>query len=374
MKITYILGNGFDIQLGLKSRYSDFLDEYTVVTDDDNDNIKAFKKVLISSKGRELWSDAEKAMGIYLREFSDESIRAYTEQIADFETKMIEFLEEEQARCDFSAKEKIRKVFSDFIFNSFNDVLNNRSQELDLDKHESHTVNFLSFNYTNLIDRVLDTFPNRNIRDRKYGAVSFIDKFGKILHVHGTLDSQIIMGVNDEKQLDTAGGVTINERLKWMFIKPVQNIQSNNAWDASAKKMIDESDIIAVYGVSFGITDKMWWEYLKKWLSHSAIHKLVVFKRDANESLNRKLTWQVLDSEDDLRRDILEKLTVEKDNIQKLRDQVYIVLNTTRLNMKDSLRHMLPMSFPTLPMPLSSIETLPNEDLNGILDLTPVGR
>lgn len=46
MNITYILGNGFDIQLGLKSRYCDFLAEYVKPKDEDSENVRAFREYL----------------------------------------------------------------------------------------------------------------------------------------------------------------------------------------------------------------------------------------------------------------------------------------------------------------------------------------
>ena len=36
MNITFIIGNGFDLGLGLKSSYEDFYNEYCVVTENDN--------------------------------------------------------------------------------------------------------------------------------------------------------------------------------------------------------------------------------------------------------------------------------------------------------------------------------------------------
>ena len=41
MNITFLIGNGFDLNLGLKTTYHNFLDYYYLkIIDDDNDNIK----------------------------------------------------------------------------------------------------------------------------------------------------------------------------------------------------------------------------------------------------------------------------------------------------------------------------------------------
>lgn len=44
MQITFLIGNGFDIGIGLKTRYEDFYKEYCIIRENDNDNIKNFKK------------------------------------------------------------------------------------------------------------------------------------------------------------------------------------------------------------------------------------------------------------------------------------------------------------------------------------------
>lgn len=40
MNITFLIGNGFDLELGLKTRYIDFLAEYT--KEDNDDSTKRF--------------------------------------------------------------------------------------------------------------------------------------------------------------------------------------------------------------------------------------------------------------------------------------------------------------------------------------------
>ena len=73
MNITYFLGNGFDLQIGLKTSYADFLKEYVNVYSSDNKIIKNFKEYLKTKKSKwaeMFWSDAEEAMGKYLSNFT----------------------------------------------------------------------------------------------------------------------------------------------------------------------------------------------------------------------------------------------------------------------------------------------------------------
>ena len=339
MKITYIVGNGFDRQMGLASAYSDFLEEYIKPKDNDSTNIKEFKKYLSQDESRELWSDAEYGMGQHLCDFSDASIEDYTERVTDFEEKLIDYLTLEQEKCCFNNENEIKTVFTDFLFNSYHDVLNNRGNGVSPNHAEHSYYSFVSFNYTDTLDRIIATCVEKNsFRNRTVKSSEYRDVFHGIHHVHGTLEDGIIMGVNDESQLKTNKSINLNDQLRWTTIKPRINSASGNNWDAPAKAKISESDIVAIYGVSFGETDKMWWHYLKEWLSSNGNHKLIWFVRDS-QTVNPRILHQMISYDINKRTELLNKLGFTNDDpkYNDLLDQVFIIRNTERLNLKDLL-------------------------------------
>jgi len=67
MNIVYLIGNGFDLNLGMKTSYTDFYNYYlSLPRDNDNNAIKRFKRKL--AKNFNNWSDLEYALGTkYLR-------------------------------------------------------------------------------------------------------------------------------------------------------------------------------------------------------------------------------------------------------------------------------------------------------------------
>ena len=62
MSIVHIFGNGFDLNLGLKTSFSDFLPHYVNI-DSSSNAVLAFKASI--SKDIELWSDLEIELGKY---------------------------------------------------------------------------------------------------------------------------------------------------------------------------------------------------------------------------------------------------------------------------------------------------------------------
>ena len=60
MNIVYLIGNGFDINIGLKTRYKDFYDYYLALdSSGDNEHVKKLKEHLKEtlSTDDKYWSD-----------------------------------------------------------------------------------------------------------------------------------------------------------------------------------------------------------------------------------------------------------------------------------------------------------------------------
>lgn len=341
MNITFILGNGFDIQCGLTTRYSDFLKEYTIIQKGDSENIKRFKAYLSKAENQELWSDAEKAMGLHLKEFSRSDIADFTDRIMDFETKMVEYLDAQQDMCCWDRADEIGKIFKDFISESFRDVISMRASEIDIWNNKwSNSYHFITFNYTNLLENIIQSIVSDMalpvaFRSRHIDQSNYLDVLVDIHHVHGELGSSIIMGVNDESQLKTGYGLELTNRLKGQLIKPEMSSAINHSWDIPAKQTIQDSDIIAIYGVSFGITDNLWWEEICTWLEKDPSHKIVAFIRDKNILPNFRLVWKIAEYEREQQSKILQSLGYTEDYpyYDQLMKQIYIIVNTTRLNL-----------------------------------------
>lgn len=340
MNITYILGNGFDIQLGLKSRYSDFLEEYIKPKGSDTVNVSEFKKYLKNHNDCMWWSDAEVAMGEHLGEFTNETIDKYTEQMENFEDELGEYLDCEQSRCIWEDYTEIGERFIKFLETSFEDIFNNRTISVG---ERDRQYNFISLNYTNTIDKILecckkvkrgDVIHKDLINNRWRDGV-----LGQLCHVHGDLKSQIIMGVNDESQLRVNDRLTVGDVLKWQFIKEDMSKASNHTEDRKARNLIANSDVIAIYGVSYGESDARWWSEIAKWLKGNTDHKLVAFIYEESMSYKPRVPWSRAKHEEKIRKEILGKLGINDEKIfNELKGQVYLIRNTEKLNLQELIR------------------------------------
>lgn len=67
MNITFLIGNGFDLNIGLSTTFSDFLERYVEVSLSDTAIIQHFKSSVL--KDTELWANAELAFGAATQQF-----------------------------------------------------------------------------------------------------------------------------------------------------------------------------------------------------------------------------------------------------------------------------------------------------------------
>ena len=113
MNIVYLIGNGFDINIGLKTRYKDFYDYYLALdSSGDNEHVKKLKEHLKEtlSTDDKYWSDLEIALGAYTTNFSSlEELELAYNNINDRFREFIQTIEEEKLDISKFNIEKLKK-------------------------------------------------------------------------------------------------------------------------------------------------------------------------------------------------------------------------------------------------------------------------
>ena len=107
MNITYLVGNGFDLNLGLETRYADFITVYKNQVLSDK-NLENFRWSVASNLA--LWSNAELAFGKCTKDFANAS--DFCDCHADFCTELASYLDKQEDRLHFdSLQELIPDIF-----------------------------------------------------------------------------------------------------------------------------------------------------------------------------------------------------------------------------------------------------------------------
>lgn len=293
MNITFLVGNGFDINLGLQTSYKDFYKWY-IKQESSDENIKKIKEYIkedIQDNNGEKWSDLEAALGECTGEF--DNFEGFFNCHIDITKKLREYLKEEEKKFNLeNISEKqlddMRKSLLNFYkglrdedYNQFYNLLEN-----DI-KNRSSFINFISFNYTFALDNIVKKMSEKSLK-LATNSNNIQYSFGvnkKVIHVHGFLDDSPILGVNDESQVKNKA-LFENTYFKGLIIKEEAVNIKRTDWQRRAENIIKNSNIICIYGMSLGNTDYKWWELIKGWLSIADNRYLIIYLRIKDNELN----------------------------------------------------------------------------------------
>ena len=319
MGVTFLIGNGFDLNLGLKTRYTDMYESY-IKSESKSAIIDKFKKDLQKEEHNhyENWSDFEMGMAQYAENFTDEN--EFIECIRDFKAHMVKWLKREEKGLlkDLWSKIDYGKIKAS-VLNFYSGCTPNNQYNIlkVMFVNSICNFNFITFNYTTILDEILFEISG------SYDAIgkSKYNIKDNIIHIHGDLDHDVVLGVDNEKQVKS--GFDITRKTDMAFIKPV----FNNAFDQrrveNAKKSITENSVICAYGLSLGESDEMWAKTLKNWLLANPQHHLIYYVYDETQIPSYNYD-EKMEKEDELKQELYKKLKLTETQIPSVRNRIHI--------------------------------------------------
>lgn len=288
MKITFLIGNGFDLNIGLKTTYSDFVSEYSKIKETSEILDKLHTHI---NKNSELWSDAEIALGMYTNEFRTGEGDKFTKCHKDFCEHLAIYLKRQEELMDYeTSKEKIKKAFA--RLNSISRNFPSQEREALESLYKKHlaealSFQFICFNYTFTLDKCLEIVRQNPavLGSHKYKSRDLKHSVGTVCHIHGTVDGEMIFAVNDESQIANISifDCEYGDLYKNFLIKKQANESFQENTDEKGKNILDQSQIIYIYGMSIGMTDKLWWNRICDWLGASNDHHIIIQKYEMPE-------------------------------------------------------------------------------------------
>ena len=282
MNILYIIGNGLDIAHHLKTSYQEFFQHYLAIQTKDVDI--ASMKTDIEKNRYKTWSDLEIGLGLYSGKCSSKEV--FLKCLADLKTNLKRYLEGELEKIKLYDKTSLKRLYElDDLFEP--EPLERYRAFLSDYPNESNDIDIITLNYTPTLEAITG-FEGTPVR------LNAMDELNSILHVHGTLDNMMTMGVNDASQIANASlssDIDVIEE----FIKPEYNDACMNNKNNACKALIEEADIIVIYGSSVGPSDDIWWKLIGKRLVANDYPLLVYLPFDENKNLatepNRLRRW-----------------------------------------------------------------------------------
>lgn len=220
MKII-IIGNGFDLSLGLKTSYKDFIesDYFTSLLNENN----TLALHLLIKKEINNWVDIEK------------ELTEYSKKIQDDKSKV---------KNDFK---ELKNALMDYLKEAQEEEINQNSKAFEMMKNEILDTDIIyNFNYTNSVFKVAEILGISDIESKH----SF---------VHGSIENKnIIFGVEDRADIDD----------NHIFLKKSAHPNFPESDIIKILNNSNEKNNIVLFGHSLGITDSSYFENYFSLLTH----------------------------------------------------------------------------------------------------------
>lgn len=318
MNILYLIGNGFDLAQGLQTSYQHFY-EY-LKTQTAKNSVSELMLKEIQGPDKPLWSDMELALGTFTQKVTDKSL------LEDFYYDLCDKLKTYLISQDesYTPKDEIKdKYIRDLVRPDM--YLNERDRlsfrNLFKQFNDTRHINIVSFNYTRVFDKVIDT----NNPQLKLPATGHSYTLHSIVNIHGRLNTPyMLMGVNDESQIKNTAFAQ-DEDVWDYLVKPRSNFEIGSLIDDNAEMTIMASNLIVTMGLSFGETDAKWWKHIGARLKNGGNIMILLFvyiKDLPNDPRRHQPHIRKI------RKDFLNKCGFEDDEHINYADKIFVCLNT----------------------------------------------
>lgn len=318
MKVTYILGNGFDLNFGLKSSYHDFY-KYYVQQDCESDAVDSLKKRLRTylNEGNENneeninWSDLELALGKYTTEV--ESVAEYILLLRDINKHLNTYLtlQNKLFNPEEGLLESIVKDFMvpvRYLYGDGREFIEQDWSEWIQNGHEPE-YNVLTFNYTLIAEQIIGLSEKKKEFD--------------VLHIHGVLGNAIL-GLNSVSQIHNTKFQDSSDLVNRM-VKPIVNSEDRGLTRQRINDEIMSSNYIVVFGASLGPTDEEWGRKIGEALQSDDTY-LLYFTFDDVADTSTSTERCVISKK--YKQELKNKLGLSEDIFEDVQSKIFIGCNT----------------------------------------------
>ena len=273
MKISYLIGNGFDRALSVGSVFTlggkpvdtSYEGLYNCLAFFGYTDYELFYNDLAQNLDYSRWEDL--LIERFKKINSDKDAKEYKRQ----KNQTIEYLQDafklwEQRFTPEMIDDRYRE-FEDATLNFFDrmstgyqthllKILSNRIKD-----DSDITIEFLTFNGTNILDQLVEML-NKSAKQMTIGGKAYSIKGSiKVLHVHSN--------INDSDYVSKAFGTTVASDLKSSFIsvKDSNLLKTNSLFE----KWISDTDVFVVHGLSFGTCDSQYRDWVANRIDNGAV-------------------------------------------------------------------------------------------------------
>jgi len=318
MEILYIIGNGFDLNLDLKTSYNHFYQYYKTI-ETNNVNVQKLKENI--SATYDSWANLELALGSYTQYLN--KTEELDDILLDIGEKLSKYLHLEEGKLE--NYEINREKFFDylcypeklFLPTDKENLLKIKSEW----KNDQWNLNIYTFNYTSVIEKIFGDEQKDVLL--AYHNINRPIQLGEIKHIHGYLDNDMVIGVNDISQIKNESFHSNRDVLE-SIVKSECNRANRNNIDRQLTNKINAANLICIFGSSIGETDNKWWELIGERLKYNC--HLIIFTKGAE--IPPRIRHMQARAERTIRDSFLSKTNLTEKRMESVEERIFIGLNS----------------------------------------------
>ena len=327
--MLFVIGNGFDIALGLKTSYKDFLVWYLKQKTDDKEILKLKNSIRkdLEKNNLKSWADLEMKLGSYTSQYGesiDECMR-FTSAYYNIKENLNKHLKLQENKINNNINlPTIIKDVRTFFVNFYDDFPAEIISDLEprfKNAKSKIKYDFATFNYTKTLRSCLD-LKNKIINQRPHSYGSYDDYINKIEFIHGEIDNIPVMGVDNETQIANEF-FRKQENIKLLLLKPHLNQEMQDGIIGRICNLINDSSVICIFGSSIGNSDIFWWKKLGEWLINHSSKRLVIFWYEDEKTRKLHGDKRIL-IENKVRRNFIELANIDILKYSELKGQIHV--------------------------------------------------
>lgn len=322
MNILFLIGNGFDLNIGMKTQYRDFYKFYCQ-KESTSELVKELKDVIQSEI--EDWADLEIELGKYTEKLKTEE--DFEVVIDDIREHLSQYLELQEKEYDYSVLSQ-EKLFHNLCFPE--------EMLLKIDKdnitryksrwgHTAWNIDIITFNYTRVLEKILGS---EKIIGKHHSGENVV--LNNLHHIHGYTDLRMVLGVNDISQIKNES-FRKNQNIIEALVKVECNKAAKHGVDELCENSIKDKNLICIFGLSLGETDKVWWERIGKQLREEC--QLILFVREKKDIPNRD-NHKKIRIEREFKDKFFSKTALSDEEKERLKDKMFVAINTDMFNIR----------------------------------------
>ena len=330
--MLFIIGNGFDIALGLKTSYRDFLNWYLSQTIENEDaRITKLKHSIQKDMEGDIdsWADLEAKLGEYTSEYDENEDEHFIVAYRNIKEKLNTYLKSQEGKANYkingpSVSKEVRKFIQSF-YSYFPDIPKAALAKDFSNAQNKITYDFINFNYTNILEESLIS-GNRVLNERTVNtnrtAYKVQDVIGDVISIHGKIDNSLLLGVDNYIQIKNES-FRDQTSIKRILLKPHMNNELQQGISEKAVSLINRSNMICLFDTSLGNSDTFWWRTIGEWLKSSVAKKIVIFwySKEKLPAIHADIKLTV---EDNVRMRFMEQSGLSQDEYDELKHRIFV--------------------------------------------------